>query len=503
MRNTLWNLIGAGLPPLLALVTVPVLIHSIGLERFGVFIICWSVLNYFNFFDFGVGRTTTRFLAEAFESNRNVEARGLFWTSLTLSACVGCISAFLVATFAPLLVHKVLNVPANLQPEALGAFYILALSLPLATLIQSLTGVLPAQHKFSLLNTLQVPNSALTLVAPLLVLPFSHNVRWLVGALVASRLWAVGVFLVVALRQLDSPFAGPFLLRDKVRTVLSYSSWQAVTQLVAPVFSFTDRFVIGAVSSLAAVAYYATPAELILRLQILPQSLGRTTFPIYAAGISLTQQTLVYTKALKHLALIITPFAASIIVFAPDFLRLWVGESFAHRSAPVLQIMAVGFAAGSLAVVSYALIQGVGRADITAKFHLLEVPIFVVSLWYGVHYLGIIGAAIAWTVRVVLDFLLLTFYVQFTNRIDPQMASRERLHQILWLSLLPLVIGFLLQAFVTQLLLKVVVWSFVLSYGSRLVWRRILTAEERVRVEDFARTVRNHLPRGPGQRGKE
>ena len=42
-RNTLWNLFGAGLPILLALVAVPVLIHSAGAESFGVLSIAWAV----------------------------------------------------------------------------------------------------------------------------------------------------------------------------------------------------------------------------------------------------------------------------------------------------------------------------------------------------------------------------------------------------------------------------------------------------------------------------
>ena len=35
-RNTSWNLLGTGLPMLLALITVPILIHGAGIERFGV-----------------------------------------------------------------------------------------------------------------------------------------------------------------------------------------------------------------------------------------------------------------------------------------------------------------------------------------------------------------------------------------------------------------------------------------------------------------------------------
>ena len=77
VRNTFWNILGTGLPILLALVTFPVLIHGIGTERFGVLAIAWVVLGYFGLFDLGLGRATTKFLAEAFKhSEEPSEALG-------------------------------------------------------------------------------------------------------------------------------------------------------------------------------------------------------------------------------------------------------------------------------------------------------------------------------------------------------------------------------------------------------------------------------------------
>src|SRR3712207_2166233 len=79
IRNTVWNILGTALPLLLTLLTFPVLIRSIGTERFGVLAIAWVVLGYFGLFDLGLGRATIKFMAEAFEHGRVVEVRGLFW----------------------------------------------------------------------------------------------------------------------------------------------------------------------------------------------------------------------------------------------------------------------------------------------------------------------------------------------------------------------------------------------------------------------------------------
>lgn len=494
-RNTFWNILGTGVPVLLAIITIPVLIGSIGTESFGIFAITWTFLSYFGLLDFGIGRATIKFLAEAFEDDRQEEARGLFWTSLILSGSLGCANGLVLFVIAQPLVTRILNVPAELQSEALGAFYLLAVGIPLVTVTQSLTGTIAAQHKFGLYNALQMPNSALTQAAPLIVLPFNNSLPWLVGSLVAARLWGTGVFFVAALWQLNEPFKGPFFLRERLRAFLSYSSWQAVTNLVSPVMESADRFIIGSISSLTAVSYYVTPSEITTRLLILAQSLGRTTFPIFSAQTDIHQRTRVYAKTTKYLALLTAPLAASVIVFASDGLRLWIGPEFAENSTAVLQILAVGLLANALATIPFGAVQGVGRADITAKFHLLQLPIYLLMLWYGVTQWGIIGAALAWTARVAADYLMLFFYVRLRVRMDAQVMVEESLQQILRLSLIPLAAGWLLQEFAAQLLLKSLLWSLLLGAGAFIAWRTLLNTDDHTAITGYGKKAMDTLRR--------
>jgi O-antigen/teichoic acid export membrane protein len=77
------------------------------------------------------------------------------------------------------------------------------------------------------------------------------------------------------------------------------------------------------------------------------------------------------------------------------------------HSTRVLQILSLGVLANGLAAIPFALIQGTGRADITGKLHLLELPFYLAAVWYlTVHY-GIAGTAVAWLLRVVADCILL------------------------------------------------------------------------------------------------
>lgn len=486
-RNTLWNILGASLPLVLAVVTLPVLIRGIGTERFGVLAIAWVILGYFGLFDFGLGRATTKFLAEDFEHGRVVEARALFWTSLLLNGALGILGGLVLGASASWLVESVLNVPTVLRSETLGAFYLMAASVPLVTLTTAARGVLEARHSFGLLNILQVPTSALTQIAPLLVLPFTNTLVWLVGALVISRLLGTAVFVVAALRQFEAPLAGSFLASKRLRGLFSYGGWLTVTNVIGPLMVYADRFVIGSLASMSAVTYYATPYEAVTRLWILPHSLMRTVFPIFSAVKEVQRRSEIYVSSIKYLALTLALVVATVIVFAPDILGLWVGETFAEKSTLVLQILAVGFFVNSLALGPFNLVQGLGRTDVTAKFHLLELPFYALLLWFGVRHLGIVGAALAWTARVTLDGLLLLAYVRLTGSVVP--LPERKLMQSLSSSLLLIFGGWLLDRSVDNLMLKTAIWSLVLVIAGYGIWRTSLTPDERSKLILFGRRL--------------
>lgn len=488
LRNTVWNFLGTGLPLLLTLVTFPVLIHGIGIERFGMLTIAWVILGYFGLFDLGLGRATTRFLAEDLEHGRLVEARALFWTSMFLNALLGVLGGLALGVLAPSLVDSVLKVSTVLRPETLGAFSLMAASVPLLTLTTAARGVLEARHSFGLLNTLQVPTSALTQLAPLLVLPFGDDLVWLVGSLALSRLLGTIVFLAAALRQFEAPFAGPFFARKRLREMFSYGSWLTVTNVIGPLMVSADRFVIGSLSSMSAVAYYATPYEAITRLWLVPYSLTRTVFPIFAVDAGTRQKTSVshiYRNAVRYLALVLTPIVATTVIFAPELLRLWVGEQFVANSTLVLQILAVGVLANSLAQVPFTLIQGLGRPDITAKLHLLELPVYLFLLWYGVQHWGVVGAAIAWTIRVSVDGLLLAIYVRLTNRLSPSSTS-ILLQATLALTSLVITGSWALSELTIAVAPKVIAWMLALIVVAYAAWKNTLAPSERGRFIGFA-----------------
>jgi O-antigen/teichoic acid export membrane protein len=85
------------------------------------------------------------------------------------------------------------------------------------------------------------------------------------------------------------------------------------------------------------------------------------------------------------------------------FLRYWVGAEFASHAAIIAQILLVGAWSNGVASIPYALLQGQRRPDLAAKIHMVEVLPFLGGLYLLIVHFGLPGAALAWTLRTIID----------------------------------------------------------------------------------------------------
>ncbi len=407
--NTIWNLIGTGSPVLVAIFCIPLLIRGLGTDRFGVLTLVWAVIGYASLFDLGLGRALTQVVARKIGAGEDHEVPVLVWTSLLLMLVLGLIGTAVVVSLSPWLVHSLLDVPSALQRETIYSFYALGISIPIVITTDGLRGVLEAQQRFGIINTLRVPMGLFLVAGPLVVLPFSKNLFPVVVVLVIGRLIACVVHLLVCLQVMPALRHRIAWQRAVVSPLLHLGGWMTVSNVLGPLMVTLDRFLIGALLSISVVAYYTTPYEVVTKFWLIPGAVVGVLFPAFSTSSvqDRNRMRLLFVRSVKYLVLILFPMVLLTVVLAQDGLKLWLGLVFAQRSVRVLQWLAIGVFVNSLAQIPFALVQGVGRPDLTAKLHLIEAPAYLAALWWLIKTHGIEGAAIAWTVRTAVDALVL------------------------------------------------------------------------------------------------
>ena len=87
--------------------------------------------------------------------------------------------------------------------------------------------------------------------------------------------------------------------------------------------------------------------------------------------------------------------------------RLWLGADFAREGTAVLQLLSIGVLANTMAQAPANLIQARGQPKWMAIVHLLELPFFLLAIWYLTGRFGIAGTALAWSSRTIIDCAIL------------------------------------------------------------------------------------------------
>lgn len=419
-KHTAYNLAGSAISIGVTLVTVPLYLKLIGLERFGVLSLCWVFVGYFAFFDFGIGRATAQKMATLADSPPRDRNR-LFWSSAALSAGLAVVGALIFWPIATLAVKWMEATPALLA-EARAALWLLVMVVPLAVIQSVLFGALEGRRAFGPVNVVGVVGNVLTAVLPLLsAVLIEPRIDLLIASTLAARL-----FLLVALAILCHrlvPVRSPAAMdRSETSALLKFGGWATVTSIVGPILVYFDRLAIGAWIGAAAVAFYVIGFNLVMQLLVVPNALSRALFP-RLAELGDEQTRARSEDAAKALSAVVTPLAVLAIVAVGPFLHIWLGANVAEESAPLTRILIAGFWMNALAQVTFAQIQARARPDISARIHLFEILPYVAVLYLGIRYFGLIGAAFAWTLRCLADLVLLSRRTNVRDVILQQLAT--------------------------------------------------------------------------------
>jgi len=478
-RNTLWTIGGNIASIAIALFSVPIILRYLGTDRFGVISLVWIVEGQFSLFDLGLSQALTKLVAEKLGASKEQDVPAIFWGSLLIMAMSGLIGAVILRAISHWLVYSALKVPAAIQVETLTSFHLVAISLPVVISSAGLRGLLAAYQRFDLLSLYRVPVSLFSYLAPLAVLPFSKKLGPFILVLVLSRFLAWIVHLVLCLSVSPAVRHSVTIQGAPFRYMLRFGGWMTVTNIVGPIMVNVDRILIGALISMSAVAYYATPYEAATKMWIIPTAISGVLFPAFSTALAQDREraALLFERGVKYIFLSLFPIVITALALGHSVLHLWLGETFALKSTTVLQLLVVGIFANSLAQVPFWQIQAANRPDLAAKVHLTELS-FYLLLFYGLtRSYGIQGAGLAWMVRAIVDAIVMFW---LSSRLLPEsIPFTQRLVKVA-LFAAPL---FLISVSIRNQALAVVFVAVACAVFLIVTWSKYLTPKEREVVQ--------------------
>jgi O-antigen/teichoic acid export membrane protein len=371
-----------------------------------VLTLIWALIGYFSLFDMGVGRALTYELGKLRAVNNVSEISLTLKAGLILTLATGLLGAAVMLILAPYFATSWLRISPALQQDAMLSFKIAAIGVIPTTITSGLRGALEGLGRFAASNLNKITLGFCMFVLPALSIVLHGNKLWAITLyLVLARLFVVLAAAGQLWNYLAASTSG--FIRNHLKPLVNYGVWVTVTGIVGPLMVYGDRFFVSAVVGAAQLPLYAIPQEGLQRLLIIPVALCGALLPQLVA-MNPQEAAASYRHNYKRVAVVMLSVGLLTAILAYPALAWWLSAEFAQQALPIVLILSVGIWLNSMALVPYTLMHANGNPRITAMFHLFELVLYTLALWWLTTSFGLVGAALAWVGRALLDLVLLS-----------------------------------------------------------------------------------------------
>lgn len=394
-----WNIVAFLIPLFVAIPVLGVMTRNMGAELFGLFTLALAVFGYSNLFDLGLSRATVRCIA--LNQGKITAVKEYIATATIFVICFSLIP-ILVFSFCSKELVDLINVSPSMKSDAVSAVRLLSIIFPLLLITTVWQSYLEGCELFKELSIIKLIGSVLMSVIPLIMILIESSLRFAVLGLLIARVLTTNLVVIYTVKSIGWINYHQFKIA-RLKELFSYGGWLTVTNILSPIMSSLDRFVLSSMSGAGKVAFYTAPAEMIGRMLIIPGVISRTAFPRLVKKSDYSFKTRLKIVNAIIALLMVSP----LFIWSESILVYWLGSDYSGSSI-TLKILSLGLFFNTLTQVPYTSVQAAGYSKKAAMIHVFECIPYLVLLYFCVNEYSYNGAAMAWSARMILDFILFT-----------------------------------------------------------------------------------------------
>lgn len=327
----------------ISLFMVPLLLHYLGEERYGMWLTMTSLVSLLGLSDLGIGNGLVNSLAQADgKSDRDAAAQLVSSAAAALLIiAVGLGVAFLVA-YPKVEWSNVLNIHtptaiAEAGPAVAALSVCFIASLPLGVVTRVRVGLQEGYVD----SSWAIVGTVLSLVAVLIAVTARLGLPWLAAAIGGVPLIAVagnGASLFMR----EHPWLKlrlHFVTRRAIRSVLSVGVYFLILQTAAAVAYQCDTIIVAQVLGSAVVPQYAVPMKLFMTIPLLMSFVLIPVWPAYREAVTRGDNDWVritFRRSLTMSLAFAVPVAVALTIFGQPVIHFWVGDEIS--ATPLLMV---------------------------------------------------------------------------------------------------------------------------------------------------------------------
>jgi O-antigen/teichoic acid export membrane protein len=343
LKNVGSSWFALGLNILVGVFLSPYILHHLGDEAFGLWVLIFAITGYYGLFDLGIRSSIIRYVAKHSAKGEHDELNRLINTAFFTYGGIGAV-AILVTITVSFYAGAIFRIPGNSVHLARWLLLMVGSAVALGFPLGIFGGILEGLQRFYVLNFNSMVSTLLR--AALIITALHHGRGLLTVALitVSLPLLTAMVNATFVLRILPLRFGLSYLNRESLRRIASYSGTTFVILVASRLRFKTDAMVIGTFVSSAAITYFTIGSRLVDYAGEVVTSLAQVFVPMSSqsdATGDLVGLRKIFVAGNRACALIMFPMAAILIILGKSVIEAWVGARYVATSYPVLLVLII------------------------------------------------------------------------------------------------------------------------------------------------------------------
>jgi O-antigen/teichoic acid export membrane protein len=388
-----WSALGLNI--LIGLFLSPYILHHLGDDAYGLWVLIFSITGYYGLFDLGIRSSIVRYVANYSAVGKSEELNRLINTALFAYSGIGAV-VLLITIVASFYVSSLFRISGTSSHVARWLFLMVGSAVALGFPLGVFGGILEGLQRFYVLNL----NSVISILvrAWLIVFALRHGRGLLTVALITVSLPLLTglVNAITVLRILALRFGLKHLNRESFSRMASYSGTTFILIVAFQLRFKTDAMVIGRFLSSAAITYFTIGSRLVDYAGEVVGGLAQMFVPMSSqsdATGDLSGLRKIFVAGNRACALIIFPMAAILIILGKSVIEAWVGPQYIAASYPVLLVLIVPSTLMLAQGASSRIMYGMAKHKPLAVVTLLEGGVNLLLSILLVRRFGIMGVA--------------------------------------------------------------------------------------------------------------
>jgi O-antigen/teichoic acid export membrane protein len=423
VRNAFSNLLGAVIPALVALATVPMVVRGLGDASYGVYSLVTAIVGYFAVIDINVTAGSVKYIAE-YSANRDRPGdrdriNETVFFGLSVYSLLGLVGALCLLVGAHFFVTRVFAVPASLEGEAVATLRLAALGFFIGQVQNYLQSIPQSLMRYDIASRIEMVFGTGVPLLTVGVLMLGYGLfEVILVRVVASTINCAVLWRCIRHLLPDLAFRRPGAAIR--RELLGFSAYSFLSRFATMSYAYADKLIIGSLVGVTGLAYFTVASTLANRILSLTYRLSGVFFPAasaLAARGELERLERLYLKASRYVVFLNASVLVLVSVFSYQILYYWMSPQFAQAGRIVLTVMALSQFIDSLTSLPSLVNDGMGHPRFSGMFALARALFGLVVVYIGVAVWGIDGAA--WGHLVASVLLTAAFLVAVHGRTVP------------------------------------------------------------------------------------